>query len=58
VDKYQETKNKYKKEKVQKIEIYVPIGEKEKIQSYAKTKAKSTNAYILDLIKKDMGINE
>ena len=57
MNKYQETKNKYKKERVQKIDVYVPMGEKEKIQIYAKTKAKSTNAYILELIKKDMSNN-
>lgn len=57
MDKYQETKNRYRKERVQKIDLYVPMGEKEKIQAYAKTKAKSTNAYILELIKKDMSNN-
>lgn len=57
MNKYQETKNKYKKERVQKIDVYVLMGEKEKIQAYAKTKAKSTNAYILELIKKDMSNN-
>lgn len=50
MNKYQETKNKYKKERIQKIDVYVPMGKKEKIQVYAKTK--SMNDYILELIKK------
>jgi hypothetical protein len=56
VDKYQESKNRYLKEKVEIIKVVVPKGEKEKIQDYAKNqaKARSTNAYILDLIHKDM----
>jgi hypothetical protein len=55
VDKYQETKNRYLREKVDKMTVIMPKGEKAKIQAYAKTKARSTNAYVLDLIYKDMG---
>lgn len=54
---YQETKNKYLKEKVDRMNITMPKGMKEKVQEHAKTKARSTNAYILDLIKKDMEKN-
>jgi hypothetical protein len=57
MDKYQESKNRYLKEKVEIIKVVVPKGKKEKIQDYAKNqvKAKSTSAYIVDLIQKDMG---
>lgn len=51
---YQESKDRYLKEKVENITLRVPKGEKDKIQAFAKTKARSTNAYILELIKKDM----
>lgn len=54
MDKYQETKNKYRKEKVDRIEVIVPKGEREKINKYAKKQSKSTSNYIFDLIKKDM----
>lgn len=55
---YQDTKNKYLKEKVDRMNITMPKGMKIKVQEYAKTKARSTNAYILDLIRKDMESNE
>jgi hypothetical protein len=58
VDKYQKTKDAYKKEKVQRIDIYVPMGQKDKIKAYAKTNARSLNAYMLDLIQKDMEQNQ
>ena len=51
---YQESKDRYLKEKVENITLRVPKGEKDKIQAFAKTKTRSTNAYILELIKKDM----
>jgi hypothetical protein len=51
---YQESKDRYLREKVENITLRVPKGEKDKIQAFAKTKARSTNAYILELIKKDM----
>jgi predicted HicB family RNase H-like nuclease len=59
MDKYQETKNKYK-QTLGRMEIFVSKEEKERIKAYAKTKARSTNAYIVDLIQKDMskGIEE
>ncbi len=51
---YQETKNKYLKEKVEEFKIRVPKGEKAKIQEFAKAKGKSLNSYVIDLIKNDM----
>lgn len=57
MDKYQETKNKYRREKVDRIEVIVPKGEREKINEYAKKQSKSTSNYIFDLIKKDMDNN-
>ena len=54
MDKYQETKNKYRKERVDRIEIIVPKGERSKINEFAKKMSKSTSNYIFDLIKKDM----
>lgn len=54
MQKYQKSKDRYLKEKVENITLRVPKGEKDKIKAFAKTKARSTNAYILELIKKDM----
>lgn len=56
--KYQETKDRYLREKVETFLVRVPKGEKEKIQSYAKEQGKSLNAYVLDLIRADMGAPE
>lgn len=53
--KYQETKDRYLKEKVETFLVRVPKGDKERIQDYAKSKGKSLNAYVLDLIRADMG---
>lgn len=55
MDKYQETKNRYLKEKVDEFKIRVPKGEKEKIQTYAKLQNKSLNQFVLDLIAKEIG---
>lgn len=52
--KYQETKDKYLKEKVDEFKIRVPRGEKEEIQTRAKAQGKSLNAYVVDLIHADM----
>ncbi|MCM1507001.1 MAG: Arc family DNA-binding protein [Ruminococcus flavefaciens] len=50
MDKYQESKNRYLKEKVDELKVRVPKGEKAKIQAFAKSKGKSLNKFILDLI--------
>lgn len=52
--KYQETKDKYLKEKVDEFKVRVPKGQKIKIQEYAKLKGKSLNSYVVDLINNDM----
>lgn len=54
--KQQIAKNKYLAEKVDSINFRVPKGFKAKIQEHAKSKNKSTNSYIMELIEKDMGI--
>lgn len=55
--KYQETKDKYLKEKVETFVIRVPKGEKSIIQEHAKSKGKSLNSYVVDLIHSDMEKN-
>jgi predicted HicB family RNase H-like nuclease len=57
-DKYQDTKNKYLKEKVEEFKIRVPKGEKAVIQAQAKSKGKSLNAYVVDLIHADLENNQ
>lgn len=52
--KYQDTKDKYLKEKVDEFKIRVPKGQKIIIQEHAKAQGKSLNSYIIDLINKDM----
>lgn len=52
--KAQISKDKYLKEKVDTFVVRVPKGQKEEIKAYAKSKNKSLNAYILELIEKDM----
>lgn len=54
MDKYQETKDRYLREKVETFLVRVPKGEKEQIQAFAKAKGKSLNAYVVDLIRADM----
>ena len=46
--------NKYQTEKVDEFKIRVPKGQKEEIQQFAKSKGKSLNAYVVDLIRTDM----
>ena len=47
-------KNAFNREKYEVVKIRVPIGEREKIKAQAQEKGyPSTNAYVLDLIKKD-----
>ena len=53
-NKDQEAKNKYLKEKVETFNIRVPKGQKVVIQEYAKSKGKSCNRFIIDLIEKEM----
>lgn len=51
----QKAKDRYLREKVDEIKVIVPKGERAVIQAFAKSKGKSTNAYIVELINKDMG---
>lgn len=46
----QEAKDKYLKEKVDTVLIRVPKGQKQVIQDFAKSKGKSLNAFVYDLI--------
>lgn len=52
--KVQISKDKYLKEKVDTFVVRVPKGQKEELKKYAKSKNKSLNAYILELIERDM----
>lgn len=52
---YQESKNRYIKEKTDEIKLYVPKGEKAFIQAAAKAAGKSVNAFIYDLIQERIG---
>lgn len=45
--------SKYDK-KFKRIVIRVPIGKDKEIEAFAKSKGKSVNAYITELIKKDI----
>lgn len=54
MNKYQETKDKYLKEKVDEFKVRVPKGQKQIIQDYAKSKGKSLNAFVCDLIQAEM----
>lgn len=51
---YQESKDRYLKEKVETFVVRVPKGEKSVIQERAKAVGKSLNSYILDLIHDDI----
>lgn len=57
MDKYQESKNKYLKEKVENLMIRVPKGQKSAIQEFAKSKGKSVNSFVVELINKEMNNN-
>lgn len=49
-------KNAWQRENKDRIPITVPIGDKDRIAAWAKSKGyQSTNSYITDLIYKDMG---
>jgi len=54
MDKRQEYKNMYLRERVDEIKVRVPKGQKAIIQEYAKSKGKSCNRFIIDLIEKEM----
>lgn len=54
LQKIQESKERYIKEKVDQFKVYFPKGEREIVKEYAKSQGKSLNAYILDLIHADM----
>ena len=54
MDKYKDTKEKYLKEKVDEFKIREPKGQKQVIQDYAKSKRKSLNAFVYELIQKEM----
>lgn len=56
--KYQKTKDQYLKEKVETFVVRVPKGEKGMIQEHAKSKGKSLNSYVVDLIHDDMKESE
>lgn len=51
---YQESKDRYLKEKVEEFKIRVPKGQKAVIQAYAKEQGKSLNSYVVGLIDEDM----
>ena len=54
VKTYQDSKDKYLKEKVDTFVLRVPKGKKDEIMHYAKSKGMSLNGYITDLIFADM----
>ena len=49
-------KNAFQKENYDRLIINVPKGQKERIKAHAANKGKSINSYVVELIKKDMGI--
>ncbi len=53
----QKSKDKYLKEKVDTVLIRVPKGQKQVIQDYAKSKGKSLNAFVCDLIQDEIGLD-
>ncbi len=46
--------NKYQSEKIDEFKVRVPKGKKVTIQEFAKSQGKSLNAYVVELIDKDM----
>jgi len=52
--KAQEAKNRYLKEKVDTFRIYFPKGQKEIAKEFAKSRGKSLNSFVLDLINREM----
>ncbi len=49
---------KYEKENYDKVLLRLPKGNREKIKAHAQQKGMSLNAYIVDLIEKDMKTEE
>lgn len=52
--KIQESKDRYLKEKVDRLQITIPKGERERIKEFAKAQGKSLNAFVVDLIHEAM----
>lgn len=52
--KAQESKNKYLREKVDEFKVRVPKGQKVVIQEYAKSKGKSLNKLVIELLEREM----
>ena len=52
---YQDSKDKYLREKVDTFVLRVPKGKKEEIAQYAASKGMSLNGYITSLVFADMG---
>jgi predicted HicB family RNase H-like nuclease len=46
--------NKYQTEKVDEFKIRVPKGQKQVIQDFAKSKGKSLNAFVYELIQREI----
>lgn len=57
MDKYKEARERYLKEKVDEFKIRVPKGQKSAIQEFAKSKGKSVNSFVVELINKEMNNN-
>lgn len=53
-NKDKEARNKYLREKVDSFIVRVPKGQKILIEEFAKSKGKSRNRFIIDLIEKEM----
>lgn len=51
---YKTAQDKYLKEKVDEFKIRVPKGQKQVIQDFAKSKGKSLNAFVYELIQKEI----
>ena len=50
----QQAANKYLREKVDALKVYVPKGEKERIDAFAKSNGESRNAFIVRAIRNQM----
>lgn len=57
MNNYQNTKDKYLKEKVDEFKIRVPKGQKTAIQEFAKSNGKSLNSFVVELINEAMNKN-
>lgn len=54
MNNYQDTKNKYLKERVEEFKVRVPKGQKKAIQEFAKSNGKSLNSFVVELINEAM----